>query len=236
MQSKGLSALLVIACVALLSGVGFASACQTDSYANYKLLTSGCVIDDKTFSDFRYTYGPPNLGISPQNLTVTPLNDALGPGFQFSAGWYASNPGGLNSMDSLIQYTVNVNPGGRPITDVSLSIGGSGWNTTGGVFVDETVCLGAVFPACSGGTEEQLHVYDSAAGTKLFDEISFAGVTEVDVEKDILVEAGSDANGSARLSLVTNQFSEQAPEPSSILLFGSGALVYAGLLRRKLSR
>ena len=62
----------------------------------------------------------------------------------------------------------------------------------------------------------------------------FAGVSEVDLEKDIEVVAGS--NGSASVSLVTNQFSEgQVPEPSSLVLFGTGIVGIAGLLRRKLN-
>jgi hypothetical protein len=66
-----------------------------------------------------------------------------------------------------------------------------------------------------------------------FNEITFAGVTEVGVEKDILVDAGT--NGNASLSLVFNNVSEgTTPEPGSILLFGSGALALAGVLRRKL--
>ena len=79
-----------------------------------------------------------------------------------------------------------------------------------------------------------LEVYDNSSGFLSYDEISFAGVSEVDVEKDILIDAGT--NGGATLSLVTNQFSEATPEPASILLFGSGALALAGVLRRKLNR
>jgi hypothetical protein len=90
-----------------------------------------------------------------------------------------------------------------------------------------------VFPACSGGITKTLEVYSNSGGFKAYDEVSFAGVTEVDVEKDVLIDAGT--NGSATLSLVTNQFSENTPEPASILLFGSGALALAGVLRRKLN-
>jgi hypothetical protein len=137
-------------------------------------------------------------------------------------------------MDSLFQFTVNVNPGGNLITDVSLSIGGVGFMGTGQVVVDETVCLGATFPACTGGTVEYLRVARDSGENISFDQINFAGVSEVDVQKDVLINSGT--NGSASLSLVTNQFSEggAVPEPGSILLFGSGALALAGVLRRKL--
>src|ERR1035438_6308908 len=96
-------------------------------------------------------------------------------------------------------------------------------------------CIGALFGAngsCSG-TMKNLRVFSNSEGTVAFNEISFAGVTEVGVEKDILLDAGT--NGDADLSLVLNNVSSgTTPEPGSILLFGSGALALAGVLRRKL--
>lgn len=237
MQRKLSSALLVMACVVLLSGIGFAGACGSGSYADY--ITSGfnCTIDDKTFSNFQYSYSsnPPGFGVPPGSVTVTPIMTPGDPGFQFSTGWHASTSSGVQTQDSLFQFTVNVNPGGNLITDVSLSMGGAGFSGTGSVIIDETVCLGATFPACSGGTVDFLEVFRDSSGTKTFDSISFAGVSEVDVQKDVLIDAGT--NGSASLSLVTNQFSEggAVPEPGSILLFGSGALALVGVLRRKLN-
>jgi hypothetical protein len=236
MQSKWLSGLLVIACVALLSGVGFASACSDTTFDQYLGAGFNCTIGDKTFSNFAYhgTSNPPGFSIPAGGIDVTPITTPLNPGFQWSAGWHVSTSSGVLSQDSLFQFTVNSSSAN--ITDVSLSIGGAGFSGTGSVTVDETVCLGATFPACSGGTVKTLEVFDSIDGTKTFDEISFAGVSEVDVQKDVLIDAGT--NGSASLSLLTNQFSEQGttPEPASILLFGSGALALAGVLRRKLHR
>jgi len=138
-------------------------------------------------------------------------------------------------MNSDIDYGVTVNPGGALITDVSLAIGGYSFTGTGDVRVDETLCIGALFGAngsCSGRIDE-LHAFDNGNGLVAFNEVTFAGVTEVGVEKDILVDAGT--NGNASLSLVFNNVSESTtPEPGSILLFGSGALALAGVLRRKL--
>ena len=236
MQSKWFSALLVIACVALLSGIGFASACPAGGYMTAYLVPGfNCTIADETFSNFIYTStsSPPGFEIQAGSVGVTPITIPGNPGFQFNAPWLASTLSGVQNRDSFFEFQVNVNPGGSPITDVSLSIGGFGQTGTGSVTVDETVCLGAVFPSCHGGTVKTLEVYDNSSGFKSYDEITFAGVTEVDVEKDVLIDAGT--NGSATLSLVTNQFSETTPEPGSILLFGSGALALAGVLRRKLN-
>jgi hypothetical protein len=236
MKSKWFSALLVMACVVLLSGIGFAAACQDITMDHYIVPGFSCGIDDKTFSNWNYqgTGNPPGFGLPPGSVMVQPITTPHNPGFLFTAGWFVSTSSGVLSQDSLIEYTVNVNPGGALITDVSLGIGGVGFAGTGSVFVDETVCLGAMLPSCTGGQFEQLSVYDYSGGTKLFDELSFAGVSFVDVEKDIEINAGTD--GTARLSLVTNQFSESTtPEPGSIVLFGSGVLGLAGLLRRKFS-
>ena len=235
MKSKWFSALLVIACVALLSGIGFASACPSGYMTTYLAPGFSCGIGDKTFSNWIYTStsSPPGFEIQAGSVGVTPITTPGNPGFQWNAPWLASTLSGVEGRDSFFEFQVNVNPGGAPITDVSLSIGGFGNRGTGSITVDETVCLGATFPACSGGTTERLQVYSNSGGFKAFDEITFAGVTEVDVEKDVLIDAGT--NGSATLSLVTNQFSEgSTPEPASILLFGSGALALAGVLRRKL--
>jgi PEP-CTERM motif len=242
MQSKWISALLVTGCVALLSGIGFAAACPGATYDHY--LGLSCTItnpnnpsDVKTFNNFQYTSdsNPFGFGLPATSVFVTPITTPLNPGFQFSGAWMAG--GGIQSMDSLIQFTVNVSPGGALITDMSLSMGGYGFSGLGSVHINETVCLGATFPACSGGIERTLEVFTSSSGTQRFDEISFAGVSEIDVQKDILLSAGTESGGSAELSLVTNQFSESGavPEPGSILLFGSGALALAGVLRRKLN-
>jgi hypothetical protein len=101
--------------------------------------------------------------------------------------------------------------------------------------VDETACLGAMLPTCTGGTIIQLRVCDSSSCNTLSDTVNFAGVSEVDVEKDITVQAGT--NGDASLSIVGNQFSEGAttPEPGTLSMLGVGVLTLGGLMRRKLN-
>lgn len=232
-MKKALFLLFVVLGVSLAA---FADPCPTATYDVYTASGFSCGIGDKTFADFMYsgTSNPPGFGIPAGGVAVTPITTAGNPGFQFSAGWFASTSSGILEEDSLIQYNVNVNPGGALINDLSLSIGGLAFNGTGFIGVSETACVGAMLPSCTGGQIYTLSVYDGSSGSKLFDSVTFAGASEIDLSKDITVQAGT--NGSASLSLVTNQFSEQGttPEPSTLSMLGLGVIAVGGFARRKL--
>ena len=227
--------LLLFVCLISLTGIGFASACQTTTMDHYLGPPPiSCGIDDKTFSNFFYSSTGTGgaLAIPPSGVEVNPLDYPRNPGFLFTAAW---GVGSGETQDELLGFTVTVNPGGAPITDASLAILGAGFFGTGSVSVAETLCLGDLFSDnCAHGTTKSLFVFSNSAGTKLTDQIDFSGVTEIDVRKDIELIGG--ANGTAALSGVQNNFSEgTVPEPSSMVLFGSGVLGLAGVLRRKMS-
>jgi hypothetical protein len=134
-------------------------------------------------------------------------------------------------MDSTFEWTATST---SPITDLSLSIAGVGFSGTGSINLDETACLGAILPSCSGGTIVTLSVFDNSSGSQLFDQVNFAGVNEVSVEKDLLITAGT--NGSAEVSVITDQFSEGSstvPEPGTLGMMGAGIVAIAGFARRK---
>jgi hypothetical protein len=167
------------------------------------------------------------------SIEVTPITTPNNPGLQFSAGWSASTTTGILEQDSLFQFAVSST---SPITDLSLSIAGVGFTGTGAINVDETACLGAMLPSCTGGTVVTLSVFDSSAGQQLYDQVNFSGTNLVDISKDLMVQAGT--NGSAEVSVVTDQFSEgtsTVPEPGTLSLLGVGAAALFGLARRKLS-
>jgi hypothetical protein len=234
MQSKASQLLLLFGCMILLAGVGFAGVCSPTTYDNYLGSGFSCGINDQTYSNFQYSYSsnPPGFGLPAGSVSVTPITSSGNPGFQFSAGWFASTSSGILEETSTIQYTANST---SAITDLSLSIAGASWTGTGAVIVNETACLGAMLPSCTGGQVITLSVSDSSVGSTLFDSANFAGVKEVDIAEGIQLQAGT--NGTASLSIMSNQFSESpVPEPASLVLFGSGVLGLGALLRRKFNR
>jgi len=229
---KKVALLLVVVLAATV--FGFAQECTSGTMAQYTVTGFQCSIQDQTYQDFMYSSSsnPPGFSVPAGSVNVTPITTTGNYGFQWeAAGWAASNSSGVLSVDSLFQYAVSST---NPMTDLSLSIAGVGFSGTGSVSVDETACLGAMLPACSGGTTVTLRVFDSSSGQQLYDQVNFAGVNLIDVSKDLMVSAGT--NGSAEVSVLTDQFSEGSgtvPEPSTLSMFGAGILALAGFARRK---
>jgi hypothetical protein len=221
MKTVALSLLVVLACG--LSAFG--SDCIVTSYDKY--VGTSCGIDDKTFSNFSYSSTGTNT-LPASSITVNPITTQFNPGFLFNAPWGAQAG---QTQGSQIGFTVNVNPGGNLINDISLYMFGAGVLGTGQVSVSETYCAGDTFAdACAHGTEGSLMTILNSGTSILHASATFGPVSVVDVMKDIELVGGS--NGSAALvSGVQNQFSE-VPEPGSLVLFGSGIAGLAGVLRR----
>lgn len=223
MKTVAFALLLVLAC----GFSAFADTCVVAGYNTY--LGTSCGINDKTFSNFTYSTAGSNP-LPASSITVNPISTQYNPGFLFNAPWSAV---GSQTQDSLIGFTANVNQGGNSIIDLSLNMFGGAVVGNGLVTVSETYCLGDTFAdGCAGGTEGTLSTYLGDGLSKLSDSVSFANnpVRVVDVEKDIELLGGGNG-GFAVLSGVSNQFSE-VPEPGSLVLFGSGIVGLAGVLRR----
>lgn len=229
---------LAVLLVLLGAGTAFAGSCVTDTYDNYVGPPSiACAIiatppgDVKTFSNFSYSASGSNP--MPDNqITVNPIAFPYNAGLLFNAPWIASSH---QSQDSMIGFTVTLTSGSALFNDLSLLMFGGGFAGTGGVSVSETYCLGDTFSdGCAKGTMGTLSTFLNGKGSKLIDTVNFAGVSEIDVKKDILVTGGE--NGFAVLSGVENLVSEDVPvpEPSSLATLGSGLIAMAGLLGRRL--
>jgi hypothetical protein len=227
-QVKTATITLFVVLASALSAFG--AACPTATYDNYLGAQFSCGIDDKTFSNFSYSTAGSNQ-LPASSITVNPLNVPFNPGFLFNAPWGVQAG---QTQDSLIGFTVNVNPGGNLINDLSLFMFGAGIVGTGQVSVAETYCAGDTFAdLCAHGTEGTLLTILNSSTSKLVDSVNFANpVSVVDVVKDVTLLGG--ANGSAAVaSGVQNQFSE-VPEPGSLMLFGSGIVCLADVLRRRM--
>ena len=221
MKKIALGLLLVLA-----SGLyAFGSDCLVASYDTY--IGSSCGIDDKTFSDFFYsTAGTNHMPAS--SITVNPITTQNNPGFLFNAPWGVQAG---ETQQSLMAFTVNVNPGGNLIDDLSLYMFGAGIVGSGQVSVAETFCAGDTFAnGCANGVTGSLLTILNGSTSILTAHVDFDPVSVVDVVKSVQLLGGS--NGSAAVvGGVQNQFSE-VPEPGSLLLFGSGIAGLAGVLRR----
>jgi len=236
MKIASLVALLVL----LVTGTAFASSCVTSTYDNYVGPPSiSCTIvatppgDVKTFSNFSYSTSGTNHMPADQ-ITANPIAFPFVAGFLFNAPWSASTN---QSQDSMIGFTVTLTSGSALINNLSLLMFGAGAFGTGSATVSETYCLGdTLSDGCAHGTMGTLNTFLQGNGSsKLIDTVHFAGVSEVDVMKDIMVRGGE--NGFAVLSGVENQISEDAPpasEPGSLAILGSGLISLAGLLGKRL--
>lgn len=185
-------------------------------------------VNGMVFSNFNYNSTGTGTATAYPATAVGVLGFSNGPntGIEFAGGFsVASSPTSSGVQDLAITYTVTAKPG-TMITDADLVI--SGITTgTGVATVSETLTN-----AVTGKVIGSLLV---SAGGVQSQEINFAGVTSINVLKDIDLNSGT--AGSASISIVGQGFSTNSstPEPTSIALLGigmTGFLAFRRLFKR----
>ena len=191
----------------------------------------GCFIDDKLFTNFLFngtsSGNPAPVVLTSSQVVVNTINNGASDiGFQFV---FSLAAGTQQSNDILLQYTASTRSGLAKITSEHLSETGN-FTGTGSAVIDETLCIGAAFSGGScAGTTAALHTFSNSNGIKITDSLSFAPVSILGVRKDINTAGGS--SGTATISAAANTV-DQAPEPTTMLLMGTG-LLFAGIFSRR---
>lgn len=224
---------LIFVCGLIVSfcSFGFSTSiptCTMGTLSTYMSLAStGCSVGTLAFSDFTFAGSAQGTGsIVPvaSGIGVTPRTTGTNNfGFLFNA---ALTPNTGQSQDVAINFLVSSMAGTANITDSAFSaVANAG--ASGMASESVTECLGGMLPACSGGSTASLNVNPA----HLTASNTFAGTTMVGVGTDISANQGGTISG--ELAQFSTGATGVTPEPASLLLFGTGALGLALLIRRK---
>jgi PEP-CTERM motif-containing protein len=208
--------------------VGGAAAlpCPSSGTLN-QLIGTACTIDDKTFGDFQYIQTATSLTAADINFVTVGGPGATVDGFVFT---FALTANSLQTADFSLIYDVLCTLGTNCIVSAELAFVG-GADGGGSASVAETVCLGSLFGT---GCTPSEHLFVSTAGSSS-DSVTFAGQSVVGIGKDINASCAELSPCVATISILTNTVDQQAPEPATLLLFGSGLAGLAWFRRRKAS-
>jgi hypothetical protein len=215
--------LLVGAFILSIPAAGAAAPlCVADTLANYIALgITGCDIGTATVGDFS---SAPSLAggleISSADIRVLPTD--LGSGFKLDfALTQAAGPGDLFGV--FLGYSVlgpSFNLAGLRLDGSAAGAAVDPLDTGGVVTVIEDLCTPGD-PFCPPVTLASLLAIHDAVGAFPVDTALFGPLSFFDVFVDLAIDGGT--GGTASLNgRVTNQFNNAVPEPSVILLFGSG--------------
>jgi hypothetical protein len=185
-------------------------------------------VGDKLFGNFFFSYndtdGIASDDLTRSNVTLSTVSNVIGFGLQFQQPLLAIGP---VIKDIVFQYTATVTDPNFLISDIHLSITGSAGNGGLGT-VGEQAFVGG-FGATSVGQIQASIPGLSTGATNIV-----PAVTELWVQKDVIVTGGSAANGFASISVIDQTYSQsQVPEPSTVFLVGLGLLGVVAVNRKR---
>ncbi len=227
--------LFLAICLVFVSTAMAATTCpsQPPSTVNYSAYNPGpvdngagsinCATDNLSFSLFGF-FGssnggaiaptPSSIGVTVVDPTTTPGAD--GPGFNFNPG-LSVGPGG--AQDAEISFKVTA-AAGSYINDLFIGFNGAVSNPANGASSSYSE------EYCTGGWNTNCNIFQvNDPPPNLTQLITIPNATTLYITKDFGVSGG---NGSASISLVTNEFST-IPEPREIglLILAMVGLVFA---------
>jgi hypothetical protein len=226
------SVLLTMVFLMAMSGRALASPCVPGNLTNY-LSVGSCSIDSASFSGFSLVTPVPAgaTPISTNSITVTPFSSSSGIGFLF--GFDVGSDAGI-LRELLFGYQVSA----AGLTGAGLSMTGATASVDGAVTAVQDACIGGTFSAglsgCSGVHNSNL-VFAIDGDQLLTSALLFGSTGILGIVNDIAVDGG--LQGNAALSgNVTNSFTvttatPTVPEPTTLVLFGTGLLMLARVRR-----
>ena len=165
------------------------------------------------------------LNINPQDVTLTAVTD----GGQIGLGFFSSrfNVTGNQGILAFLDYLIDPPP---PIfDDFQLEMVANSPQGAGTARINALVCAGDTLnPECNGEVKRTSVFYFGNGNKDLVNRVEFSNpVNMIDVRLTIELLANGDSSqidGGRQVTAVV-------PEPAAFLLFGSGALLLAGLRR-----
>ena len=236
MRRLMLGTLMALAVPSLLQA---APLCVSGSLEDYIALgPGGCTVGNALFADFGASVvNPAATPILAGEVIVSPLLSGTSLGLVFSL---ISNVGPGEFEDLLIRYALSGM--GMSFVSSTLSMSGSSVTPDGAVTAVQDMCGGGTFggsdpsASCSGTLLGPQIVFDLGTIADLTETTpGFAATSFFDVFTEIAVDGG--LVGSASLGTVTTEFgfapTQVVPEPTSMLLVGSGLIALVRRLKRR---
>lgn len=221
--------LLLVTLVLATSSLGWAGACSSAPLSTYITKGFSCTETIKgidglttlTFSNFRETIGP-----APGTVNVTVLSN----GFEF--GTFSVGKGQVE--DFSLDYVVS---GDLDVITLDIEKFGIHGNGTGkgAILGTENIAVPCGTPHCKGSDFlGSINVYDNTKkGVK---DLATLVLPETPgpftLEKDLVLSGRIGNNSTAFVGQLSNQFNT-VPEPTSMILFGTGLLTLGGYMRRR---